>query len=399
MGRARRPADAVSADGGTYRFVACLVGVGLIGTALNLATISRLDLANVLMLYPSLMFIEGLLLGGFLYWGRRGPGRTPLGLARWAPKVLGVALGLLAVTCFSLGVGVGREVEWPAWVPRWVTLARPHVALLTLAAGLVLWMLPAQSAMVRTDVGLAEGPRIRRLRAHNACVAGLWLAAMLGAGWGVLTDGWGDDGRIAAALLAALAAAKLAGLRWRSRAADAPEGYFHDTLRRSAIIAAGAVIWFVIVPVPAHFSIQFFDYNLTLAVSQIVQGLTVVAVVVGVILAAGALANMTGWRILRAYRRRIDRDYTEFMRRVGTDPRAEVLDPPESIGAVVESALEGYRVARDTHAPAIAAWMLRSADRALDAAATGRSYFASGRPPKLRAAGPIRRLLRCLYRT
>ena len=129
-------AKSLTADSATYLSVLVMVVTGSLGTVLNLFAMSQLDLGNVVMLYPSLVFIEGLALGGFIYWGRRGPGRSMLGVARWSPKVLGFVVGLVAVTSFSLGVGVAREVEWRDLlgdhaIAGWLAPLPPHVAVLS----------------------------------------------------------------------------------------------------------------------------------------------------------------------------------------------------------------------------------------------------------------------------
>jgi len=392
--------ESVAADTATYGLVACMVVTGLLGTVVNLFAISQLDLANVIMLYPSLMFIEGLVLGGFVYWGQRGPGRSLLGVARWAPKVLGCILGLLAVVCFALGVGVAREVEWrdllgDGAVSRWLTPVPLHVAILSLTAALVFWMLPARSALVRTDggqSGASARPHDQGVqdlhRWHNLGVVTVWaLAVVLAAGLGLMSDGLNRDGLSAAVLFSAVGLVKLSALLMSLRVSPhirRARGYFRETLRRSAIVSVGATIWFVLVPVPAQFSFQFLDYSLTFTVTQLGQALAITVQVIGVVLVAGVVANAANWQSLRAYHGQLHRDYHS---------RLLEAEPSEAIAAVVEAALEGYRVARDTYAPATAAWMLRTADRALDSWATPHTFFDPDRPaPRRPVAARLRRL-------
>ena len=139
-------------------------------------------------------------------------------------------------------------------------------------------------------------------------------------------------------------------------------------------------------PVPAQFSFQFLDFSLTFSAAQLGQGLATTAQVIGVVLVAGVVANAATWLTLRAYHKQLHRDY-----------HARLLepDPPAAIAAVVEAALEGYRVARDTYAPITAAWMLRTVDRALDSWADRHPFFDPDRPPPRR---PVPAKLRWLRR-
>ena len=229
VGENRPVAEALAADCGTYGLIVCMVVTGLLGTTLNLFAISQLDLGNVVMLYPSLMFIEGLVLGGFVYWGRRGPGRSVLSVARWTPKVLGFALGLLAVLCFGLGVGVARDVEWrdllgDGTIPRLLAPVPLHVAILSLAAAMAFWMLPGRSALTRPDRGPNKtGPLPRAgqvlCHRHNLGVIGVWaLAVLLAAVLGLKSEGLNREGLIAMALFSSVGWVKLIALLLSLRA-------------------------------------------------------------------------------------------------------------------------------------------------------------------------------------
>jgi len=403
VGEDRPVVQAVAADSATYGLVVCMVVTGLLGTMLNLFAISQLDLGNVVMLYPSLMFIEGLVLGGFVYWGRRGPGRSVLSVARWTPKVLGFALGLLTVVCFGLGVGAARDVEWrdllgDGAIARLLAPVPLHLAILSLTAAMVFWMLPGRSSLTRPDGGpnkTGPPPQAGQVlcHRHNLVVIGVWaLAVFLAAVLGLTSEGLNREGLIAMALFSSVGWVKLIALLLSLRASPRVRRatpYFRETLRLSAIVTVGATIWFVLVPVPAQFSFQFLDYSLIFSAAQLGQGLAITARVIGVVLVAGIVANAATWFTLRAYHKHLHRDY-----------HARLLepDPPAAIAAVAEAALEGYRVARDTYAPITAAWMLRTVDRALDCWADRHAYFDPDRLPPRRPVPANLRWLRQLCR-
>jgi hypothetical protein len=392
-------AKSLAADPGTYRSVAVLVATGLLGTVLNLFAISQLDLGNVVMLYPSLVFIEGLALGAFIYWGRRGPGRSVLGVTRWAPKLLGFVVGLVAVTSFALGVGVARDVEWRdifghRAIAGWLAPMPPHVAVLSLSAALVFWMLPARSALAGMgDAQRQPGVPLHRGRTlsqwHNLGVVGCWVVAVLLSAWlGLWSEGLTRGGLIAALFFAAAGLAKLIDLIRAVRMSKEPQvtqNYFRATILRSAIVTVGATIWFVVVPVPAQFSFQFLDYSLTFSVVQLGQALLLSVEVLAVIFGAGVVASALTWRTLRSYYQQLHRQYHARMLESEAAP---------AVTAVVEAALEGYLVARDSYAPITAAWMLSTADRALDVWDCGHSLFHAGQPAPRRPAAASYRLLR-----
>lgn len=81
--------------------------VGLLSVILNLFALANLDMLNVLLLLPSLLFSASALLGPFLLSPR--PGR-PLGLWTFLPR----ALGWAAAFAFYIGVSVliGQERAW-----------------------------------------------------------------------------------------------------------------------------------------------------------------------------------------------------------------------------------------------------------------------------------------------
>jgi len=373
-------AEEVAADTESYGLIASMVATGVLGSCLNLIAIWRLDLGNLLMLYPSLIFIEGLILGAFVYRGQKGPGGSFLDCARWVPKLLGFFLGLIAVVCLALGLGVGRDVHWSdlpvgragtslfAGVP-------PHVALLAVTTSLVFWMLPLRSALVSPgrvqDTANPAGEVVWGLREwHNLGVYAIWfvlliLAVVLGLG----SEGFDHNGLVAAVLFTAVGLAKLARVfvgRIRSPRGRPGRSYARETIRRSAIVTVAATIWFALVPVPAHFSFQFLDYSLSFTIAQVNQSLTIAVVAISLVLLIGALTNLTAWRLLAAYHRLLHIDY---------QTRLSQGKVAEAIAAVVEAALEGYRVARDTQAPTTAALSLRSLDRALDCCSDSRVFF------------------------
>ena len=96
-------------DDRVNRLIRWMVLIGVLGTAVNVFSILKLDLINVLMLYPTLIFTLGLTFGALVYQRQRGPGRSPLGVLRWGPKVLGVVVGATVVAAFALGTGAARE--------------------------------------------------------------------------------------------------------------------------------------------------------------------------------------------------------------------------------------------------------------------------------------------------
>jgi hypothetical protein len=84
-------------------------GVGLLSVVLNLFALANLDMLNVLLLLPSLLFSASALLGPFLLRPRLG---TPLGKRSFLPRVLGWVAALAFYVTVSMLIAGGAWLKW-----------------------------------------------------------------------------------------------------------------------------------------------------------------------------------------------------------------------------------------------------------------------------------------------
>ena len=76
---------------------------GLGATIINLFAIANLDLLNAIMLFPTLVFSVGIMIGSFSYAHFKGPGPSLFGIYRWLPRWIGFILGTFIFVIISIG--------------------------------------------------------------------------------------------------------------------------------------------------------------------------------------------------------------------------------------------------------------------------------------------------------
>jgi hypothetical protein len=84
-------------------------GVGLLSVVLNLFALANLDMLNVLLLLPSLLFSASALLGPFLLRPRLG---APIGKWTFVPRILGWISAILFYTATSMLIARERWLKW-----------------------------------------------------------------------------------------------------------------------------------------------------------------------------------------------------------------------------------------------------------------------------------------------
>ena len=364
-------ARTIVGDVPTYRVIRAMFLTGLIGTFVNGFAIANLDLLNVLMLYPMLIFTLGLTFGAFVYRNQRGPGKSPLGVLRWGPKVLGVAVGLAVVTAFALGNGVARGTDLLTDTGGRI-FGVPSYTLLLAASGAILFtILPLRTVLVPNDSG-------KYAKSHNRSILVAWVvtlaAACAAAGYGAATplqralDAFAV-GAIGFARLFTVLLIRL--VKGPSALSTLPRpNYTRDTVTRSALITASALIWFALVPVPALISFQVMQYQVVLLPGQLKTYFAAAAGAIGLVILVGWLSLALGWPLLYRRHRRLHARYRLCVGRGVVEP---------AMVATIEAALEGFRVAADTRSPVLASGCLETVATALDFGNAPFAYFAPGR--------------------
>lgn len=256
--------------------------VGLLSLVLNLFALSNLDLLNVLLLLPSLLFSVSILAGPFLLKPRVG---KPIGKWVFVPRLLGWVGAVIFYTAVSLLIARGGSLTW--------------LGVLLLVGVLALLL----------QRGLRHAGYRRKLRLLQSKLAKLLIAARVKADKSnqfagqLLQKTAGDPAKVKAELerigmreehhapimqfadqrIRPMLQSPIALFR-RGRFA---QNRFASELSRSFVLALLVLIWFLIVPVPGLFVFTAGDYRFSVNLSAI-------AILVGGVIALVVVASWVG---------------------------------------------------------------------------------------------------------
>ncbi len=385
--------------------VLLMMVVGAFAIAANAWAVSDLDLENVVMLYPSILFALGLFIGCAIFQRLDG-GRNRL--LAWSAKVLGACLGLSVLTVASLTVVMYESRQWNA--PYFGSFSRLQITLSFLALFLI-WALPGRSAVSsRCDrllldrlPGLFWGAiaiflfawisrgapmPIGTASPNLAIIIGSvsiikfgccwcptlcrsrlwqwtqWMAIGAVSGMALYAEQYSQVGTLqAASIPLSISGAILAvGIvtRWFGE-------YFWQTMKRSSLLTIGAFAWFLPFSLPPVIRIQVFDLQWSLSPSAFREPVLIAVVVLFAVCAIAGIRWVTAWYGLchryRKLHRRLDESYRRFQVHC---PKSHDGRPPTEF-ARVEAALAGFRFALDTGMVVFAKRLLTVARNDLEA--------------------------------
>ncbi len=250
--------------------------VGLLAVVLNLFALSNLDMLNVLLLLPSLLFSVSMLIGPFILRPRIG---KPLG--KWAiiPRMLGWLGAFTFFTAVSMLVAAGGWLDW-----------------LGLILFCALFALLAQQGMkfvfFRHRLRLAQKRLIQILDSPKT-----WPEENKSLAQRILQKACGDAALVEAEIAARPPAQREAVLQLvqhqiqpllksplPAKASLTPRTSWVSEFGRSLVLALFVLLWFFIVPVPGLLVFTYGDYRFSLGLSTIL--LMVIGAIAFVLLAS-----------------------------------------------------------------------------------------------------------------
>jgi hypothetical protein len=245
-------------------------GFGMVSVGLNLVALSNLDMLNVLLLLPSLLFSVSTLAGPFLLKPRVG---KPLGIWAFLPKALGWLCSVSFFTLVSMLLAAGNRSK---------------------LLGLILVGAVFGTLLLRCARYWNYRPRLRRLcrqmtqRLHHPPSTPLWKL--------LLTSG-GDRAKFETAILwlgytkqelapaMEFADRKLFPLLLEpgQRGKALRQSRFISELNRSLALSLLVLVWFFVVPLPGLFVFTAGDYRISLDLWNIMFfiGSLVAVVIIG----------------------------------------------------------------------------------------------------------------------
>jgi hypothetical protein len=303
--------------------------VGLFSFGLNLVALTNLDMLNVLLLLPSLLFSISTLVGPFLMTPKAGKR-----IGKWIllPKILGWVAVVLCYMAISQLTAAGG---------KWVLGA----LLLSVAVfGLIIWhglryanfRWRLRRAQKQVEHKLAEATRAAKISVNPSPGLADSLLAL-----------HGDAKKLAAALgqsglpetdqkrlldwFSATIVPQLKGPAAGSQQVPSGKQRFRSAFGRSFVLAAFVLVWFLIVPVPGLFVFTAREYRFSLEFSTIMKAVSWSIVFVLVTYWAGAAlqwVQLAGGR--RSLRRRFLAAFASFQARLWEPELHRTLAPVET---------------------------------------------------------------------
>ncbi|MCI0747799.1 MAG: hypothetical protein L0Y58_20520 [Verrucomicrobia subdivision 3 bacterium] len=296
--------------------------VGLLSVILNLFALANLDMLNVLLLLPSLLFSASTLLGPFLLRPRVG---SPIGKWVLIPKILGWTVAALFYAIVSM---LAAREQWLRWIGLAIFVA---VFALLLRVGLRFagyrsrWHRLREKLCQLLSPGLPENTNLRGLA--DALMQKASDEAQLHA----TLDRANVPAESRGAIFELLARRVAPMLRSAGRHPQAPRPLplrFVSEFGRSLALALFILVWFFVVPVPGVLVFTAGAYRFSLNLGAVLQ---VLAWVIGLIILAAWIGRFVQWldreglgtRSLRA------RFVSIFDRLVGRDSASAKLTPEQ----------------------------------------------------------------------
>jgi len=298
--------------------------VGLGSVILNLFALSNLDMLNVLLLLPSLLFSVSLFVGPFLMTPKPG---TRLGKRIVLPKLLAWLSTLALLTSASVLIGRGRWLAWTA----------------VLVLGFALAVSLQRSLRFATFRRRLHRNRNRLIKLLMR--AGLNVSSAARLAPQLIVQAAGDRAKLETALAQAnisnesqtpiitLLQSRIAPLLRAPVEALSKSllarSRFLSAFARSFVLSMSILIWFFIVPVPGLFVFTARDYRISMNFSTILLGL---GSLIGVAIASFWTARLIEWLQRErggggGLRGQIEQTYQAFretLRKPGALPPAEI---------------------------------------------------------------------------
>lgn len=270
--------------------------VGMFSIVLNLFALSNLDMLNVLLLLPSLMFSVSVFVGPFIMKPKMG---KPLGNLIVLPKTLawiGAFVFYMLVSQLIAGGGWLTALGTVLWLGMFVILLAQALRYVGFRRRLARLARQLSARLTRAGLAAPVAEKLAQQLVPDATVSPAQIESRLEQA-GVAAEARGTVVAFIRESIAPVIRKPADDLRKRRFA----QNRFVSEFNRAFVLALFVLIWFLIVPVPGLFIFTAGRYRISVELWAIV---TFVAWSVGVVLAGFWLGRLVQWREQRGLGKR-----------------------------------------------------------------------------------------------